>query len=67
MNTYPKYSAKWFFLLPVDFVVFCYGWIREKLSGDSKKSRAEEKAHQAAIRRELRGLPAEHDQEASKP
>jgi hypothetical protein len=61
-------TLKWSLLLPVTAAVFC--GIRIKRAFVTPKSpeqlRAEEKAHQAQVRRRLRGLPEKHDHGAAR-
>ena len=56
-----KQSVKRFLLLPIAFAARCIRWAIGKVWKSEKDRQAEDKAHQAAVRRELRGLPPEHD------
>ncbi len=71
MSSEPKYDnakmksrrmtqrVKWALWLPIPPAVLCWGWLKRFFCRPA--SREEQKDHQAAIRRELRGLPGEHD------
>ena len=54
---------KWFFRLPVPGAILCWGWLKRFFCTPESagKQRAAEKERQSGIRRELRGLPADHD------
>lgn len=45
--------------LPIPSAILCWGWLKRLFC--TPESRVEEKVRQAGIRRELRGLPADHD------
>jgi hypothetical protein len=44
--------------LPIPSAILCWGWFKRFFCRPA--TRTEEKDHQAGVRRELRGLPAEH-------
>jgi hypothetical protein len=52
--------AKWMLWLPIPVAILCTGWLKRLFCKPA--TRADEKDRQSGIRRELRGLPAEHDQ-----
>lgn len=56
-------NLKWALMLPIAFAVFCAIWIKRTIvpAKSEKQRREEERAHQSRIRRQLRGLPPEHD------
>ncbi len=57
-------------LLPLVVVVVAYRWLKrlvQRIKSD-KEVHAEDQVHQSQVRRELRGLPPDHDQPpAAKP
>lgn len=57
--------VRWILLLPLVGVLFLFRKIFKRKS--EQELRTQDKAHQSAVRRELRGLPAEHDQSSFHP
>lgn len=65
MTLTPAGRVRWVLLLPLVGLLFL---VRRIFKGKSEQEvRTEDKAHQAAVRRELRGLPGEHDQSKFQP
>lgn len=62
-------NLKWALMLPIAFVAFWALWIKRTVvpPKPERQRREEERAHQSQIRRELRGLPPDHDPLAFQP
>lgn len=60
-----KGTGRWLLLLPITLIAYiARRWFTKPKTAE--EIRADDKAHQSSVRRELRGLSPEHDQTAER-